>query len=240
MAGWLLERFWWGSLFLVNVPLIALAILLGLLVLPAGGHSEDRHVDVIGIVLSVVGFAGLTYGLIQAPVDGWSNPVVVAAGLGGLVVLAAFLAWEARQREPLLDTRLWRVPAFSWGAGAVAIATLVGMVALFSGPLYQQGVLGVDALGSGARLLPLLGGLVGGIAIGVRTAGAFGARAAFTTGLTLLGVGAVLAARTDAASPYSWAATLTSSHGQARSFRVHPGADGRSPCGPTTAHGTRA
>lgn len=207
LAGWLLDRFWWGSVFLVNVPLVALAIVLGVVVLPGGGRGAARRVDGAGIVLSIAGLAGLTYGLIQAPVDGWTAPDVVATGLGGLVVLLAFAAWEARRPEPLLDTRLWRLPAFGWGTGAVTVATLVGMVALFSAPLYLQGVLGVDALGSGLRLLPLLGGLVVGIGAGVGIAAEFGARAAIAAGFALLGTGAVLAAQTGADSPYGWAAT---------------------------------
>lgn len=207
VAGWLLDRYAWGSVFAINVPLIAVAAALGLALLPKGGAQEAaRHVDAVGIALSLVGLAGLTYGLIQAPVDGWTDPTVLVTGLGGLAVLVGFVAWEARQREPLLDTRLWRLPAFGWGAGAVAVATLLGMVTLFSVPLYLQGVLGVDALGSGLRLLPLLGGLVLGIGGGVAVAARLGARAAFAAGFGLLAVGAALAARTAVSSPYGFVA----------------------------------
>lgn len=206
VAGWLLDRYSWGSVFLVNMPLIGLALVLGLVLLPGGDRGAARRADAVGIALSLVGLAGLTYGLIQAPVDGWADPTVLVTGLGGLAVLAAFVAWEVRRTDPLLDTRLWHVPAFGWGAGAVTAATLLGMVALFSAPLYLQGVLGVDALGSGLRLLPLLGGLVVGIGLGVGAAGASGARTAFAAGFALLAAGAVLAAQTRVASPYGWAA----------------------------------
>jgi MFS transporter, DHA2 family, multidrug resistance protein len=207
VAGWLLHHYTWGSVFLINVPVIAAAVVLGMALLPGGGRGQVEHVDWLGAGLSVVGLAAFTYGMIQAPVEGWADPLVLTAMLGGMSVLVAFVVWERYVRHPLLDTRLWSLSAFRWGSAAVTTATLLGMVALFSVPIYLQGVLGVDALGSGLRLLPLLGGIVVGIIIGVGTASRLGGKAAILSGFGLLALGAGLATQTYANSAYGWVAT---------------------------------
>lgn len=198
LGGWLLDRYFWGSVFLINVPIVVAALVAGLALLPGGGRLPGRRVDTLGIALSMVGLAGLTYGTIEAPVRGWTDPLVAITAAGGLIVVAAFTALERRLASgtALMDMALWRLRAFSWGTAAMALATLLGIVAMFTMPQYFSAVLGADALGSGLRLMPLLGGIVIGIAAGVVLSERISYKAAVTTGLACLTAGGLLAART--------------------------------------------
>lgn len=206
VGGWLLDRYFWGSVFLINVPLIVLAVVAGVVLLPSGGRIPGRRVDVLGIVLSAAGLAGLTYGMIEAPVRGWTDSLVLATSIGGLVLLVAFCWWETRRTEAqaLMNMSLWRLPAFSWGVVVMTVASLLGIVAMFTMPSYFQAVLGVDALGSGVRLLPMLGGVVLGIGVGVRLSEKAGYKVATLLGLALVIIGGLLAQRTEVATGYAW------------------------------------
>jgi EmrB/QacA subfamily drug resistance transporter len=207
LAGWLLNHYFWGSVFLINVPLIAIAVVGAALFLPGGGAREDRAVDWIGIVLSVVGLAGLTYGLIEAPARGWLEPRVLVTGVGGLAVLAGFVRWQKAQGpRALMDLSVWRLPEFSWGTSVLVVSTMLGMVALFSVPLYLQGILGVDAFGSGLRLAPIIGGIILGVGVTVIVSPRLGFKAPILAGLALIAMGSVLATRTTLESTYNWTA----------------------------------
>lgn len=214
VAGWLLESYHWSSIFFINVPLIGVALLAGALLLPGAGRlrphpTERRPVDWPGIVLSVAGLSGFTYGVIEAPAQGWTSAEVLVTALGGLAALVGLGRWEVRQRraEPLVDTRLLRLPDFVWGASAAAIASMVAIVALFTVPLYLQAVLGFDAFDQGLRLLPMVGGLTVGVVVGVVVAERAGPKAALAFGLSLLAVGALLSLRVQSASGYGTTAT---------------------------------
>lgn len=208
VGGWLLDRYFWGSVFLINVPIILIAIMAGLVLLPGGGRLPGRRIDAAGIALSGAGLATLTYGMIEAPVRGWTAPTIVGAIVGGLIVLAAFAAWELRRAgaTALMDMSLWRVPAFSWGIGCLTLATLLGVVAMFTMPQYFSAVLEVDALGCGLRLMPMLGGIVIGIAVGVAVSERVSYKAAVLGGLACIAVGGLLALRTSVDTGYGWAA----------------------------------
>ena len=212
VGGELLRHFWWGSVFVINVPLALIALTASWWLLPREQLPARPPVDVVGILLSAAGLVSLTYGLIEGPGAGWASPMVWGTVLGGLVALGAFLRWERRARrlgrvEPLLEADLLRIPEFRWGALAATAATLVGFVALFATPIYLQGVLGTDALGTGLRLLPLLGGLIAGLPLGVRLVPLTGPRVPMTIGFALLCTGSWLGAHTTVESTYGWVAT---------------------------------
>jgi MFS transporter, DHA2 family, multidrug resistance protein len=214
LAGWLLQHHRWGSVFLINVPLVGLALVGSVVLLPAHSPRSDRRVDGVGIALSVAGLAGLTYGLIEAPVRGWGDLRSLAGWITGLVVLAAFAERELRQGDNgLMNMRLWREPTFAWGTGVLSVATMLGMVALFSVPIYLQGVLGVDAMGSGLRLTPMIGGIVLGVVISVIFTRRVGYRATLLFGLAAIAAAAGMAGRTTLESGYGWAAVWLTSFG---------------------------
>jgi DHA2 family multidrug resistance protein-like MFS transporter len=165
LGGWLLTNYWWGWVFLLNVPVAATGLAAVLALVPESRAPERPALDAVGIATSIAGLVGLTYGLIEAGQHGWSSGGAVLPIAGGLALLALFVLWERRLDQapggrPLVDPALFRSRSFSWGVilQAVGVVAMIGV--LFAMPQYFQAVQGTDAMGSGIRLLPLIGGLV--------------------------------------------------------------------------------
>jgi DHA2 family multidrug resistance protein-like MFS transporter len=172
LGGWLLDNFWWGSVFLINVPVVVIALIAVAALMPESRSEHRPRVDVTGILISSAGLTALTYGVIRAGQDGWSNAIAIATMAAGAVVLAAFVAWERlvsrRARQPLVDLTLFRSASFTWGTILTTLVSFALFGLLFAMPLYFQDVRGLDALGSGLRLLPMIGGMMAGLVIGGR------------------------------------------------------------------------
>jgi DHA2 family multidrug resistance protein-like MFS transporter len=130
-------------------------------------------VDVTGVLISSAGLAALTYGLIRAGQDGWSDPAAVAAMLTGAVALAGFAGWQrlisrAGTGQPLVDLTLFRSAGFTWGTLLSTMVQFALFGIVFAMPQYFLSVRGVDSLGAGVRLLPMIGGLAAGLIAGQR------------------------------------------------------------------------
>ena len=166
VGGVLLDHFWWGSVFLINVPVVIIALIAVAFLMPESRSARKPSLDLVGVLISSAGLTGVTYGVIKAGQDGWSDAVAVATLLAGLVVLALFVLWErrvvARGSVPLVDLGLFRSPGFRWGTILVTLVSFAMFGLLFAMPQYFQGVRGTDALGSGLRLLPLVAGMLVG------------------------------------------------------------------------------
>jgi len=190
----MLANFWWGWVFLINVP-VALIGLIAIVVLMPESRSADRPgLDAIGLLASSLGLSTLMYGLIQAGESGWGSAGAVVPMLAAAALLAAFVLWEARltQRsggKPLIDLRLFSSPAFSWGIVLAGLAVFGLFGAMFGMPQYFQAVLGTDAQGSGFRLLPLIGGMVAGAVPADRVAARIGPRFTAAIGFAVLAAG---------------------------------------------------
>src|SRR4051812_9349240 len=100
-GGFLLEHFWWGSVFLVNVPLVVAALIGGRVLVPRSQDPHAEQLDPTGAVLSMVGLGGLLYGIIEGPAHGWTAAATLGPLLGGLAVLVAFSVWELRAEHPM-------------------------------------------------------------------------------------------------------------------------------------------
>src|SRR6266571_2982575 len=155
VGGWLLDNFWWGSVFLLNVPIAVAALAAGLVLVPESRHPAPPRPDLPGLVLSVVALASLVYGIIQAPASGWTSAAVI--GSLGLAVLATatFILREARARQPMLDPRLFRNPRLGWGTVAMTLAGLAIGGLAFLLTQYLQFVQGYTPLQAGLRFLPI-------------------------------------------------------------------------------------
>jgi EmrB/QacA subfamily drug resistance transporter len=155
ISGWLLGRFWFGSIFLINVPIIVVALFAGRFVVPKSRDPEHAAFDPVGALLSVVGIVALVYGLIEAPDHGWGSAATVTSFGIAAVVLFGFVLWELRVDEPMLDMRYFRKPAFSTGTGGMILVfvSMYGVMFLIS--QYFQLVLGYSALGAALRLMPI-------------------------------------------------------------------------------------
>jgi MFS transporter, DHA2 family, multidrug resistance protein len=200
LGGWMLTRFDWSWVFLINVPVVALAVVAVILLLPESRSSARQRVDLIGVALSAGGLALLTYGVTSAGDRGWSDSVALAEMLGGILAFAAFLLWERRVAAPLVDLRLFRARAFAWGATLSSVVSFVMFGLLFAAPLYFQVVRGTDAQGSGIRLLPLIAGMLIGGAFADRLVARAGAGTIAAFGLVLLAAGLAVGATTTIAT----------------------------------------
>src|SRR5262249_33648208 len=161
-----------------NLPVVVVAIVAVAILVPESRSSVRKRIDSVGVGLSAIGLALLTYGVINAGAAGWSDGVALAEMAGGRVALAAFLVWESHASSPLVDLRLFRSREFTWGAGLSTIVSFVMFGLLFAVHLYVQVVRGADAQGSGLRLIPLIGGMLIGGAFADRVAARVGAGAA--------------------------------------------------------------
>jgi MFS transporter, DHA2 family, multidrug resistance protein len=200
-GGWLLTNFWWGWIFLMNVP-VALVGLIAVLTLVPESRAPDRPaLDPLGMLLASGGLAGVTYGLIELGRNGWTNPPSLAVLGAGVLIVVAFFLWEryltARPGgRPLIDLTLFQSRGFTWGVILAALGgmALIGMV--FTLPQYSQGVLGLDPEGAGVRLLPIIAGLILGAVPADRVARRVGARYTVAVGFVITAVGLVIGSRT--------------------------------------------
>ncbi|MDN3263872.1 DHA2 family efflux MFS transporter permease subunit [Streptomyces sp. CSDS2] len=201
-GGALLDHFWWGSVFLINVPIVIIALVLMAWLVPDSRDPRPGRLDPIGVVLSVVGLILLVYGIIKGgELADFTDPTVLATTLGGIVVLAAFVIFEKRTDHPSLDVSYFRNKVFSAAMSAIALVFFALMGVTFFGVFYTQSVRGYSALESGLLMLPLA---VAQLLFAPRArlvVDRFGNRATTTGGLLL--IAATLAAFTafDADTP---------------------------------------
>jgi MFS transporter, DHA2 family, multidrug resistance protein len=204
LGGWLLTHYWWGWVFLINVPVAVVGLTAAFALVPESRAPARPRLDQVGILASTAGLVVVTYGLIEAGQHGWGDARALALMLGGAAILVGFFGWEHRLSrrggEPLVDMALFRSRSFTWGVilAAIGIVPMVGV--LFTMPQYFQGVLGTDAMGSGVRLLPVIAGLIAGALPADRLAHLMGAKLVVALGFALLAGGLFLGARTTVAS----------------------------------------
>jgi len=160
LGGWLLSHAWWGWVFLMNLPVVAVGLIAIGILMPESRGARGGRVDAGGIVLSALSLSVLSYGVIEVGRRGWTDPHCLGLMMLGIVLVLLFVRWERRVDSPLVDLRLFRSRAFTGGASLATVASFVMMGLLFALPLYAQGVGGLDAYGSGLRLLPLIAGML--------------------------------------------------------------------------------
>lgn len=207
VGGWLLQSYWWGSVFLINLPFVVVGLVAVALLVPESRSHERVPFDLAGALLSSVGLAALTYGLIRAGTSGWADTVTLAALAVGALALAAFVVRERTADHPLIDPTLFTHREFTWGA---TLATCIGLIMFglfFALPQLLQTVAGNDALGTGVRLLPLIAGLAVGARLGDKLGGHLGPGVVAALGFTTLAAAAVLGTATRPATGYPLVAT---------------------------------
>ena len=202
-GGLLLEHFDWGAVFLVNVPIIAAALLACARLVPESRDPATPPIDVPGAALSIVGLTALVYGVIDAPEAGWTAGSTLAAFGTAAVMLAAFVAWERHVEHPMLDLRFFRNARFSAASGALTAASFALFGSIFFLTQHLQGVLGYDALEAGIRMLPVAAGLMVAAPLSAKVVEAIGTRGAVTAGMLLVAGGLAIVVGADAADGYT-------------------------------------
>ena len=201
-GGWLLEHFAWGSIFLVNVPVAAIAIVGGFLCVPTSRDPAAPKVDIPGLILSCTGVTALIYTVIEAPAWGWGS-ARAAAGFGiAVVVLAVFALWERRSSQPMLDVSVFANRRFSGGSLAVTAGFLTLFGFIFVITQYFQFIKSYSAFEAGVRLLPVAISIAVASVLGPRIVERVGTTAVVAAGLTLFAAGLAWASTADAATPY--------------------------------------
>ncbi|MFJ2575517.1 MFS transporter [Kitasatospora aureofaciens] len=206
IGGFLLQHFWWGSVFAINIPLTAIGIAACVLLLPESRNPAAPRMDLPGTALAAGGLGALTYGIIEGPDRGWTDPLVLGMLGGSVLALTALVLRSRRQRDPMLDLALLADRTYRWSAVAATLVSLVLFGAFFVLPLYFQSVLGADAFGTGLRLMPMMLGLMVAAKLTDRLVVRIGARTVITVGLALLAAALLIGSRTSTADGYGRAA----------------------------------
>jgi EmrB/QacA subfamily drug resistance transporter len=202
IGGYLLDHFWWGSIFVVNVPLVAIAIVAGHRLIPESRDPVARPIDWIGAGLSSVGLVALVWAVIEAPSKGWTSTPVIGACAIAITALIAFVLWQRRTDEPLLDVRLFSNARFTAASSTIMVLFFALFGFLFLSTQYLQFVLGYSPLGAGVRALPYAGAMIV-FAVGSSTLVArLGTKRVVTVGMLLFAAGLAVAATVSTDSGY--------------------------------------
>jgi len=197
-GGELITHFWFGSVFLVNVPLGIVSIAALWLVVPESRTPRPRRFDAVGLVLGTLGVSTVTLAIIEGPSWGWHS----AATLGLFVAAAGALAWfvryESHHESPLFEVRIFSNRAFSAGALSIVVNYFLLMGFIFLVTQYFQSVRGYSALSAGLRTLPFAGTVMATTPLGAILAARVGARYVVPTGMLLMS-GALLWMTTQSA-----------------------------------------
>lgn len=157
VGGLLLSRFWWGSVFLINVPIAAIGVACAVALVPGSGKAAALRPDLPGAALSIAGLGLLLWAIIEAPLLGWSSGMVIGAGLGALAILGAFVAWERATSHPMLRLEFFASRRFSVAISATGLVNFGLYGALFLMTQFLQSDLGFTPLRAGFCLLPAAG-----------------------------------------------------------------------------------
>jgi EmrB/QacA subfamily drug resistance transporter len=223
LGGWLLNHFWWGSVFLINVPVALIAVVAVIILMPQSGNPHPGRFDLVGTLITSAGLIGVTYGFVQAGTDGWSSATSWAPLVAGFALLVAFVFHERRiiaagRVEPLVDLGLFRSRHFTWGTVLATFVSFAMFGIMFVTPLYFQDVSGSDSLLTGVKMLPMIAGLTVGGALAAKLqtprvprGGAVpvaraGFRSVVAVGFAFIALGLALGARTHGSTGEGYAA----------------------------------
>jgi EmrB/QacA subfamily drug resistance transporter len=202
IGGLLLAHFGWGSIFMVNLPVVVVALIGGHFLLPTSRDPSPGRMDLLGSLLTIVGLGGLVFAVIEGPDKGWTSPTVLGAAVIGLVAIGAFVAWERRCDHPMLDLKLFAHPGFSVGSLTLMLGYFGALGTYFLYTQHLQFVLGYSALRAGVYSIPFALAL---IAFSLQTPGLImrlGTAKVAGMGLTVLAAGVALRAFSTATTGF--------------------------------------
>jgi len=201
-GGLLLQNFWWGSIFFVNLPIAAIAVGLGAWVLPTSRDPSAPSLDLVGFLLSAAGIGALVYTTIEAPGRGWADPLTIGGYALGLAVLGVFAVWERRTPEPMLDVALFANIRFSAASFSITVSffALFGFIFLIT--QYFQLVRGYGTLSAGVHTLPFAVATGAVAPLAAPLAARIGTKIVVPAGLILMSAGFLIATQFAVDSAY--------------------------------------
>lgn len=220
VGGWLLEHYSWGSVFLINVPVVIVAVIAIAWLMPESRGSDRSRVDYWGILTSSLVLAAVTYGVTQAGDRGWSDIATLGWLAAGVASFAGFFWRERAAKHPLVDLGFFRNRGFGWGASLATLVNFSMFGILFGLPLLFTAVNGVGAQASGMRLLPLMGGLMVGAQLSGKLLPRLGDKTVLAIGFALMAAGLGMGGLTDASSGYGYAAAWIALSGLGLGFTL--------------------
>jgi len=188
-GGLLLSRFWWGSIFLVNVPIVAIGFIGAVVLVPDSKNPDAKRPDPVGALLSIAGLGLLLWAIIEGPAEGWTSGIVLGVGLASLVVLGSFFAWEAHSSHPMLSLEFFRDRRFSIALVAECLGVFGLMGALFVQTQFLQFDLGFTPLQAGVRILPIAAMIVVGAGLSPVLTRVIGTKVTVASGLMAIAAG---------------------------------------------------
>ncbi|GIU86781.1 MAG: hypothetical protein KatS3mg009_1296 [Acidimicrobiia bacterium] len=200
-GGFLLEHFYWGSVFWVNIPIVAVALVAGVFLIPTSRDPSEPALDPLGALLSIVGLGALVFSIIQAPEDGWTHPTILAGFAVAAVVLGAFALWERHTPSPMLDMSFFRNPRFSAASAGITLIFFAMFGTIFLLTQHLQFVMGYSALEAGTRLLPWAAVMLVVAPNSARLAERFGTKLVVGAGMSVTALALVLSPGCPARAP---------------------------------------
>jgi EmrB/QacA subfamily drug resistance transporter len=189
LGGLLLNNFWWGSVFLINVPLVAIALIGVIWIVPETAEPRGQRLDIPGVLLVAGALVAIVDAIIEAPSRGWISAVTLGELAAGLVALAIFCWWELRTTHPLIDLRVFTSRAFSTAAASVTVIFFALFGSLFVLTQYLQLVQGYSPLSAGLRALPFAIAMGAVSPVSPILAKRFGTRVIIPVGMAMMGLG---------------------------------------------------
>jgi EmrB/QacA subfamily drug resistance transporter len=188
-SGYLLDHYYWGSAFAINIVIVVIALISGALLLPNSRQDEVTALDPVGVALVVSGLIVFLYGVIEGPDKGWLAPLILASLAIGALLLAAFVRWELANPAPMLDMRLFRNRSFAVGSGTIVVQYFALFGCLFIFAQYLQLVKGFSPLQAATAMLPMGMLVMVGAPMSHRMVARYGPRVVVATGLLLTATG---------------------------------------------------
>ena len=221
LGGWLLGHFWWGSVFLVNVPVVVVGLVAGLWLIPESRDPAAPRIDVGGALLSIAGLSTLVWSIIEAPTRGWTSTPVLAGFAAAAVLLVGFVRHESRIAEPMLNLGYFSDRRFAAGSVSVTLLFFALFGTIFFLTQYLQFVLGYTALEAGKGLIPVAT-MVIGAPLGIKLSEVLGDKVVIPAGLTLVAGALGLLATTSMDSGYGQVAVFLSVAGLGMGLAMDP------------------
>jgi EmrB/QacA subfamily drug resistance transporter len=238
VAGWLLTHYEWGSIFLINAPVVVIAVIGAWLFVPESKDPNPKRLDWVGAVLEMVGVTGIVFGIIEEPVRGWADIQVAGPIVGGALLIVAFVVWQFRATAPLVDLNLFRNRRFALSTVAFTIVGFAMTGVLFILSPYLQIVQGNDAQGTGIRLLPLIAAMMAGAVSSDWLAKRLGAKVMVSVGMLGIAAGMLILSRAGVDTRFGLVAIALAVIGISIAFTMIPALDailGALPAGETGA-----